>query len=44
MQPAIVPSRDTLNVARTSASPIVSSVLIAESFPTRACSISSVSL
>ena len=33
MQPAIVPSRETLNVARTSASPIVSSVLIAESLP-----------
>ena len=44
MQPAIVPILDALNVSRTSASPIVSSVLTAASMPTSACSMSSVSL
>jgi hypothetical protein len=43
MQPAIVPSRDTLKSARTSTSPIVSSVWTAVSMPTSACSMSSVS-
>ena len=44
MQPAIVPSRETRKSARTWASPIVSSVEMAASLPTSACSISSVSL
>ena len=44
MQPAIVPTREARNVSRTSASPIVSSVVTAVSIPTSACSMSSVSL
>jgi hypothetical protein len=43
MQPAIVPSRETLNSARTSASPRISSVVTGVSMPTRACSMSCVS-
>ena len=43
MQPAIVPSRETLKRARTSASPMISSVWTAVSSPTSACSMSSVS-
>ena len=43
MQPAIVPSRETLKSARTSASPSVSSFSTGFSIPTSACSMSSVS-
>ena len=43
MQPAIVPSRETLNSARTSTSPMIASVSTGVSMPTSACSISSVS-
>src|SRR5215210_2866246 len=43
MQPAIVPTREARKVSRTSASPIVSSVVTGLSMPTRACSMSSVS-
>jgi len=43
MQPAIVPSRETLKSARTSASPSVSSFSTGFSMPTSACSMSSVS-
>ena len=43
MQPAIVPSREALNSARTSTSPRIASVSTGESMPTSAFSISSVS-
>ena len=43
MQPAIVPSRETLKSARTSAVPSTFSSSFGFSMPTSACSMSSVS-